>query len=543
MSQRKDFIHRHRFALGFLGVFLLILVYMSSSRFIGGSDVYPGRFVPVSLVTEGDYDLNEFMFLRNNNPSEWMAGAKYYHAPGKVYHGKVISNSPTLAATLMAPFYIIPFRIMNLSPRHYLVFYMEKAFASLFVALSALFVFLALREKRTTRGWAILITVAYALGTSSWAISSQALWQHGPSQFFVAMSLWLWVRQKRTNSGFFLCGLAVGGAVASRMSNAVWSVLLFLDIFLLYRTGDIKRITQGFLSSFEPLKPRKMIRWIWLFLKSRKAIILFIAGGMPAFFFLFFYNLAHFGAPWKTAYNVIGGGVSASLKYEYMPAGILGLLFSPSLGLIPNAPFYIFIPLSIWLAFHHRFPNDKNSHIILPVLFITSNILLYSQRLGWWGGWSFVYRRLTDVLPALSFLLFGMSRLKFAFTRKWIAWPVRSGVMIIFIIFLAWGTFVQAFGVYMWFGNYYREWKNINQKLYVNFQNHAPDTIFDHESVHWTFDKKYHLIFREWKLSKWDPSRRLVTPGKIYHDLFVKKHIKYGKYAPIILQIGEGYKP
>ena len=52
---------------------------------------------------------------------------------------------------------------------------MDKAIAGLFITLSALFLLLALREVLTPRLPSLLIVIAYALGTSVWAIAAQSL--------------------------------------------------------------------------------------------------------------------------------------------------------------------------------------------------------------------------------------------------------------------------------------------------------------------------------------------------------------------------------
>ena len=61
---------------------------------------------------------------------------------------------------------------------------MEKLTASFLAALSAALLFLLLR-RRATPSIAMLLTVAYAFGTTTWVISSQALWQHGMAQLLV----------------------------------------------------------------------------------------------------------------------------------------------------------------------------------------------------------------------------------------------------------------------------------------------------------------------------------------------------------------------
>ena len=58
---------------------------------------------------------------------------------------------------------------------------MERVSAALLTALSASLLFVVLR-RLTTRRWALALTLVYALGTSTWSISSQALWPHALSE-------------------------------------------------------------------------------------------------------------------------------------------------------------------------------------------------------------------------------------------------------------------------------------------------------------------------------------------------------------------------
>ena len=68
---------------------------------------------------------------------------------------------------------------------------MEKLSASLVAALSAALLYRLLR-RRAAPPVALLLTLAYAYGTTTWVISSQALWQHGMAELLVIGALLLW---------------------------------------------------------------------------------------------------------------------------------------------------------------------------------------------------------------------------------------------------------------------------------------------------------------------------------------------------------------
>ncbi len=513
---RPSFLARHRGGLlKLLAVAALVIVYCSNGRFIAGSDVYPARFIPVSLVTEGDYDLNEFTFIRGAEGTGGIPGGQLFAEAGKPYDGRCLSYYPTFIPTLLAPVYFIPFRLLALPAEHFLVFYMDKLFASIFASLSAFFLFGALCVVKTPRVAAIAISLAYALGTSTWAISAQSLWQHAPSQCFLAASLWLWLHLERPRlsqssaSIPILLGLAVGCAVAARPSNVIWASLLLGDLLL-----------------------RR--RW--------KTLALYILGGLPAAIFLLAYNSSVFGDPLISGYqfNPVQRIMPDWLAWKNLPAGGLGLLFSPSLGLIPNAPFYLLLPLTVWTGLRRPLPGLSRRVVVLPALFCIGHWTLYGCYREWWAGWSFCYRYLTDILPMASFLLFNLWRVRFpSFISASGRCLARRSLWGVFAICALWGTLVQAYGSYAWGGVWFgRYWQNINQQLFVTSERSAPGTIFDKESVIWSLDPAEHLIACESEYFRWAPGIWFATPRKVHHDLFVTQTIPYGPYAPIILPMG-----
>jgi len=493
------------------------VIYFANGRFIAGSDVFPTRFLPISLVTEGNYDLNEFTFLQY--PNKTFPGGRYFEEPGKPYHQKLLSSSPTFIPTLIAPLYFIPFRIMEISPKHILVFYMDKAIASIFVVLSAVFLYRALRLVKTPMVWRLLIVGSYALATSSWSISAQSLWQHGPSQCFVAMAIWQWIRVSRFGKNSFWLGLAIGCAVGARLSNAPLAILFFVDL---------------------------------LIQKKFRSLLPYILGGLPVLLFLAAYNTIHYEKPWINGYNMLNIGFMFSPKY--VPAGALGLLFSPSMGLLPNAPFYLLLVVSIAMGLFRRpLRGQRRMYFLLPSVYLILHLYTFGTFIHWWGGWSFCYRYMTDVLPFLSFMLYPLWRVRFLH-----GWTMRRFIWVLFFAGALFGGAVQAFGAHVWAGRWLAFWSDIASPLYLDLENHAENTIFDRKSVIWSLNPDHHLIGCErnyykfrWKEPStwtWEHVKQYCSSlKKIHHDFFVKKEINYGAvdasgqynpYPPIILYMG-----
>ena len=87
---------------------------------------------------------------------------------------------------------------------------LEKLAAAIITALSVLFLYWALAWCDEP-GWAYVIALVYAFGTSSLSVSSQALWQHGPSQLFLALTLYCLVKGSSDDRYFALRRLPDGG--------------------------------------------------------------------------------------------------------------------------------------------------------------------------------------------------------------------------------------------------------------------------------------------------------------------------------------------
>ena len=86
---------------------------------------------------------------------------------------------------------------------------LEKRAAVLITALSVLILLFALRLV-TRHNIAWVIAVIYAFGTSSFSTSSQALWQHGPSQLFLALGDLLLGQRLRDAQVFSIRGACSG---------------------------------------------------------------------------------------------------------------------------------------------------------------------------------------------------------------------------------------------------------------------------------------------------------------------------------------------
>ncbi|MCM3877895.1 MAG: hypothetical protein NEA02_15935, partial [Thermoanaerobaculia bacterium] len=98
---------------------------------------------------------------------------------------------------------------------------MEKLAASAVASASAAVLFLVL-ARLTRPGLALLLAAAYAFGTTTWAISSQALWQHAAGGLLMALLLLFLLRDDETPAALALFGLTAGLLAANRPTDIVF---------------------------------------------------------------------------------------------------------------------------------------------------------------------------------------------------------------------------------------------------------------------------------------------------------------------------------
>jgi len=498
----KPFLKKRPVQALLLFVFLWT-IYNSNARLIGGSDCYAARFLPINLVLYKSYHYDNLTFLRGIDGRGGMPGGMLLRGSNTPSDGHVITFYPVLIPSLLVPFYYIPFKILKISPRSYLPFYMDKWFMGAFVAGAAVFLFLALARMKTRFWGRLLLTFSFALGTSAWAICSQSFWQHGPSQFFLAFSLYLVLRFRESERWIGPLGLVCALGLAARPSNILWFGLV--GVYILVTLIKEKK---------------KWLKIAWYFIWA-----------LPVALFMLWYNWRYFGSPFTSGYdfNPVNRFIADYLHIHNFPAGLRGLLFSTSLGLLPNAPFFLFIIPAFFLGRKKQKHPELGLRRILWI-FIIFHIILYSCYREWWGGYSYAYRYLTDIMPFLCFLLFPLLKWK----------PFTKGLFGLYIVFLLWAMAIQFYGAFTWSGVHWygKHWKSINQQLLLNKEALKKGQLFGKPSVHWSLKKEEHYIGMELKYFRFS-WKWFLTPRKMASDLSRERLIVYGEYAPIILTFGD----
>ncbi len=241
---------------------------------------------------------------------------------------------------------------------------MEKLAASAVAAGSAALLFLVLL--RLTRPLlALLLTSAYAFGTSTWTISSQALWQHGTGELLLAACLLLLARGVSSPGGLALFGFAGGLLAANRPTD----VLFFLPLaFLVLRRHG---------------------RRAWPFFAVSLALGALAIG----------WNLVHFDSllgGYGTYVSPDGRLVGRNRTGFAALGGLAGLLFS-NRGLFFFSPFALLVALLPWRG-PERLPGTR-----LLLLGYLASLYVHGQLFAfdWAGGYCYGPRYSIHGLPVL----------------------------------------------------------------------------------------------------------------------------------------------
>jgi len=377
-------------------LFALVLGgYLLNGHAIPAGDTTPNRYLPVSILRDGSFYLDDFPFLFSPN-------RPYYV---REFRGRHVSSYPVSAAVLAVPIYL-PAVLRGEAPESPVWEQLEKTSAAAIVALSAVFLYLALLQLTTFR-MALLVTGAYAFGTSSLSVTSQALWQHGPSQLGVAAALFFLVKGREAERWVAVSGLPLAFAVISRPTDLLLVLPIGLYV-LLYHPRQVGRL---------------------------------LVFALPPIAFQLWYNVTYQGDLLWTQVRLFQGEHWTSRFCDAFP----GLLFSPARGLFVYSPIFLFSMVTLGAAW--RRGGDPLLRALGAGTLLV--VLLYSRWWPWWGGHTFGPRYLADLTPSLALALYplrdGLNRsrwIKGAFVAA-LLWSVAAHSIGAFWDDIAWNAYPE----------------------------------------------------------------------------------------------------
>jgi hypothetical protein len=354
--------HRRDLRASLLVGLFCLLIYNANLRSISAGDTYAARYLPFGIWRHGSVLLDRISSIT----AQGHAKSAYWIVRGR--GGRAISLYPVVLPVLVAPLYLPAVAFVqaggwNEQRLQRTARIMEKVTASLLAAASAALLYLLLRRRAEPRT-ALVLTLAFALGTTTWVISSQALWQHGLAELLVIGALLLVTgpcTARRALAAGVLCGLIA----CNRPPDAILAAAL--GLYGLWWAG------------------------------RRLAPLLAAAAALPVALVVA-YNL-------EVAGSIAGGyGLSGDPTFfqHDLLAGLAGLLFSPTRGLFVFSPFLLFLPFGWRSALRDRGARGLTLTVGIAVVL---QVLAYAKA-DWtsigacWGP-----RWLTDLLPLLVWML------------------------------------------------------------------------------------------------------------------------------------------
>lgn len=369
--------HRWEFRKVILLSLVCLVVYNANLRSIGAGDTMAARYQPLGLWRFGTLRLDPIArWVAHGHPStaDWerlpqarvsFSPEAYWIVRSTDHH--LVSLYPVVAPLLVSPLYLpavlyLHWRGWKQPAVDRIAEWMEKLSASILATLAVVIIYLILR--REGNRWDLPLALAFAFGTNTWGISSEALWQHGSGELLVALALFLAISQPTIFRAVTL-GLVCGLIAANRPPDAALggAILAYAVI------------------------TRRNFSWGLLFGAS-------ISVGA-----LLCYNLGVVG-------DMAGGyaricRLTSSLFSHSFGSGLAGLFVSPARGLLMFTPFLAFVPMGWWMRL--RNPQTRLLTLTLSIAVI-AQVLGYA-RMDWRAGASWGPRYLTDMLPVLLWML------------------------------------------------------------------------------------------------------------------------------------------
>ncbi len=340
-----------------LAVYTLPLVYNSLVtpffHVIPSQDVVAASLVPVSVLSRGNFYLDQYRRFIANNYSEDQ------HIAFDV-NGHFVSVYPVTAGVLALPFMGWGLGTGWIARTVY-VFDVARFVAAVLTALSALAFFFAARQL-TDLATSTFVTIAYAFGSAVWTTASQGLWQHTPSILFQSLAFFFIARAVSRGRSLAPAGLFLSFAVISR--PPVVFIALVVAVFVLVH--------------------------------YRRQLIPFVLCALPPLALVLTYNALMNGSPFIFGYQE---GIVENFSIPRWEM-IQGLLFSPSRGLFLFSPFLVLAPFGFWIGWIRE---RKPLFAYLGLAFVA-----YVGIMASWnslGGWAYGPRMLTDALPAVCLLI------------------------------------------------------------------------------------------------------------------------------------------
>jgi hypothetical protein len=264
---------------------------------------------------------------------------------------------------------------------------MERASTSIFIALTAMFVFLTARCFLSASG-SFLLGLIFAFCTPAWSTGSRALWPHAPTMLLLSATVYLLVKAKKKPSLSQYAALPLALSFVVRPSNIVSILFFSCYVAFTHREYFLRFIGWGLL----------------------------IAGG----FVLFNYEIHG-----KVIPKYYRPGRIRS--HPHLLEALAANLVSPSRGIFVFSPVFLlaFIaPFRAWVL------QDSAKLVAYLIAICVFHTLLVSSFPNWWGGHAYGPRYMSDLCSYLTLLLIPFVHLLEQSRKRWL----YASVMLLLLI-------------------------------------------------------------------------------------------------------------
>lgn len=390
----------------FLILFIVAyIIYNTVSRMTMSGDTNPAAFLPLTLILHQTVFFDAFI-------GAGLGPNVAYAFP--LVNGHYVSLFPIVTPILITPVYFVSYMIYTIFQVPFdsmSIMILAKTCATIIAALSVVFVYLAGKELFPQK-IALVTALVYAFATSTWSVSSQALWQHGTVELLLILMIYLVIKNERERSRNYVIflGLLSGLFVFNRPPDAV----LLLPII-------------GYI--------------VWYERQNLPVYAISAAAtGLP----FLLYNFTIFG-------NIFGGYKQNLDFFTFSLASIgnfFGLLIAPNVGLL------VFSPVLVLSVYGYLKLSSLRDERVRQVLFvfgpvIVLEILVYSF-FGLWEtsvAYSYGQRFLTGLVPVLAiFLGIALNELLKDKPGTSSAYLIRSCIILLIVL----SVIIQATGVFLY---------------------------------------------------------------------------------------------
>ncbi len=402
----RDRLAVHPFVIASLLTLLSAGVYLIHYTYSEIGDTIPAEFLPINLLSGDGFDFTNMMPV-----------GKPLHSGFEKIGDRVVSFYPIVPGLLNVPVYAIAKACgVDVMAQRFVLSGYTCVWIS---ALSVGCMYLALSRICASVWNAIFFALLYAFATTTWSVTSRCLWQHGPSILFLSGAIALLLFKNKRWMAF--SGLLLGLAVWNRPTNVVFAVPLAVYMLLNHRDRFV----------------------------AFSLLALVPAMGMCVYSKIYWGSVMALGQGHRMGQ---WHGTQVTDFHGPLLEGLAGVLVSPSRGLLVFGPMFVFSFVYLGYACVSRRLDPIYRYLAIGTL---GHLYLFSKWSVWWGGHSFAYRMLIEMVPAL--VIFAAAAWDHGFLRnRWLR--------VVFTIFALLSLYMHFLGAYYYPAgfNFTPNWIDLN---------------------------------------------------------------------------------